>query len=116
MTREFLLGAGRGMAPARGLVFRIGSRSRDVSAESRKMRQPWCPAEPIRVSERFRLTLEATILALEAGAGRDERMVPLLEDAEHRRRQERLVAAQLERAYRLRKLLARTTIGPTRAA
>lgn len=77
---------------------------------------PRTNSEPIRVSERFRLTLESTILALEAGAARDERVVPLLEDQDHRRRQQRLVAAQLERAFRLRELLARTAIAPSRVA
>ncbi len=67
-------------------------------------------SEPIRVSERFRLTLEAAILDLEAGAARDERLVPRLENADHRRRQQHLVAAQLERAFRLRELLERTTV------
>jgi hypothetical protein len=87
-----------------------------LSADAEKMLPPWCPAEPIRVSERFRRTLEAAILALEAGAARDERVTALLEDADHRRRQRLLVAAQLERAYRLRELLARTAIRPQRAA
>jgi hypothetical protein len=70
--------------------------------------------DPIRVSERFRLTLESTILELEAGAARDERILPLLEDEDHRRRQRLLVAAQLERAFRLRDLLARTARQPER--
>lgn len=73
--------------------------------------------EPIRVSERFRLTLEATIMDLEADAARDERALRLLENADHRRRQQLLVAAQLERAFRLRELLDRTTVrlDPVRA-
>jgi hypothetical protein len=69
-------------------------------------------SEPIRVSERFRLTLESAILELEAGAAHDERLLPLLEDADHRRRQELLVARQLDRAFRLRELLARTVRYP----
>jgi hypothetical protein len=73
-------------------------------------------SETIRVSERFRLTLESTILDLEAGAARDERIVPLLDDPDHRRRQQLLVARQLDRAFRLRELLARTTLRPERAA
>jgi hypothetical protein len=64
--------------------------------------------EPFRVSERFRLTLESAILELEANAARDERALPLLTDPDHRRRQQRLIDAQLERAFRLRELLART--------
>jgi hypothetical protein len=79
------------------------------------MRLPTAP-EPIHVSERFRLTLESAILDLEAGAARDERALPLLENADHRRRHQLLVASQLERAFRLRELLARTTLWPQRAA
>jgi hypothetical protein len=73
-------------------------------------------SEPFRVSERFRLTLEATILDLEAGAARDERILPLLDDPDHRRRQQLLVARQLDRAFRLRELLARTRLRSDRAA
>jgi len=71
---------------------------------------------PIHVSARFRLTLESTILALEAAAARDERLIPLLDNPDHRRRQRLLVATQLEKAFRLRELLARTTIRPEQAA
>jgi hypothetical protein len=65
-------------------------------------------SEPYRVSDRFRLTLESSILTLEAGAARDERALSLIQDPDHRRRQQRLIDAQLERAFRLRELLART--------
>lgn len=75
-----------------------------------------CLPEAIHVSERFRLTLEATILDLEADAAQDERLIPLLQDPDHRRRQRLLVAAQLDRAYRLRELLARTSVHRDRAA
>jgi hypothetical protein len=81
---------------------------------SRFMSPTIAPA-PIYVSERFRLTLEATILDLEAGAARDERLLPLLKDKDHLRRQHLLVAAQLERAFRLRELLSRTSLRPERA-
>jgi len=73
-------------------------------------------SDPIRVSSRFRLTLEATILALEAGAARDERALRQLENADHRRRQQLLIAAQLERAFRLRELLERTLLRPDPAS
>lgn len=74
---------------------------------------PLPPAsEPFRVSDRFRLTLETTILELEAAAGRDERALRLIEDPDHRRRQQLLISAQLERAFRLRELLARTVACP----
>jgi hypothetical protein len=77
---------------------------------------PAVVSAPFHVSERFRLTLEATILDLEAGAARDERLLPLLKDKDHLRRQHLLVAAQLERAFRLRELLSRTAIRPGHAA
>jgi hypothetical protein len=77
---------------------------------------PTIAPAPIHVSERFRLTLEATILDLEAGAARDERLLPFIKDKDHLRRHRLLVAAQLERAFRLRELLSRTSIGPGRAA
>jgi hypothetical protein len=67
-------------------------------------------SEPIHVSARFRLTLESAILQLEANAARDEQLVHMLDDADHRRRQELLVAGQLERAFRLRELLRSTTL------
>ncbi len=70
--------------------------------------RPPADSEPFHVSDRFRLTLESSILSLEAGAARDERTLALIQDADHRRRQQRLVDAQLERAFRLRELLART--------
>jgi hypothetical protein len=69
-------------------------------------------SEPIHVSHRFRLTLESAILDLEAGAARDEGLLPLIEEPDHRRRQQLLVSTQLERAFRLRELLASTTLYP----
>jgi hypothetical protein len=74
------------------------------------------PAEPLYISDRFRVILETTILALESGAARDEQMLPQLVDWDHRRRQWQLVAAQLERAFQLRKLLAQTEARSERAA
>jgi hypothetical protein len=68
--------------------------------------------EPFRVSDRFRLTLESTILELEAGAAHDERILAQLRNEDHRRRQRLLIGAQLERAFRLRELLARTIRQP----
>ena len=56
----------------------------------------------------IRLALESAILELEANAGRDERTLALLTDPDHHRRQQRLIDAQLERAFRLRELLTRT--------
>lgn len=45
------------------------------------------PEPNIHVSARFRLTLESTILDLEAGARHDERVLRQLQDPDHRRRQ-----------------------------
>jgi hypothetical protein len=66
-------------------------------------------AEPLHVSARFQLTLQSAILALEADAAEDERTLPLLNDADHRRRQQLLIDRQLDRAFRLHELLSRTT-------
>ncbi len=80
------------------------------------MRPPLCDSEPIHVSARFRITLESSILALEAGAARDEKAIPMLDDPDHRRRQRLLVGSQLLRASQLRELLARTALRCERAA
>ncbi|HEX3663227.1 MAG TPA: hypothetical protein VHU89_17450 [Acidobacteriaceae bacterium] len=75
-----------------------------------------CTSEPFHVSARFRLTMEIAIRDLEAGAARDERLLSQLVDPEHRRRQQLLVRSQLERAFQLHELLARTCIRTDRAA
>jgi hypothetical protein len=80
------------------------------------MRRPSWISEPFHVSARFRLTMETAIRDLEAGAARDERLLPLLDDFGHRQRQQRLVESQLERAFQLNELLARTCVRPERAA
>ena len=80
------------------------------------MPRPHCTSEPFHVSARFRLTMESAIRNLEAGAARDERLLPLLHDPSHRRRQQLLVERQLERAFQLQELLARTCVRPERAA
>lgn len=80
------------------------------------MRRPICTSEPFHVSARFRLTMEIAIHDLEAGAARDAQLLPLLEDPGHRRRHLRLVESQLERAFQLHELLARTCVRPERAA
>lgn len=69
-----------------------------------------CISEPIHVSARFRVTLESAIAALDVGAARDEQMIPLLTDVDHRRRQRLLIGAQRLRAQQLRELLARTIL------
>lgn len=72
--------------------------------------------EPYPVSPRFRISLEAAILALQAAAAQDERNLALLQDQDHRRRHSLLVAAQLERAFRLNELLECTSVLRDRAA
>jgi len=61
--------------------------------------------KPMQVSSRFRATIEATILELERNAARDERVLPTLLSADHRRRQRLLVEEQLDKAFRLREML-----------
>jgi hypothetical protein len=79
------------------------------------MQSPLNSSEAIYVGVRFRLALERTILALEAGAAHDEQVIERLDDPDHRRRQRLLVGCQLLRAFRLRELLARTALRPERA-
>jgi hypothetical protein len=80
------------------------------------MRRPLCTSEPFHVSARFHLTMETAIRDLEAGAAHDERLLPLLDDASHRQRHQRLVESQLERAFQLHELLGRTCVRPEVAA
>jgi hypothetical protein len=72
-------------------------------------------AEPVQVSSRFRSTIEATILELERNAARDERILPTLLNADHRRRQQLLVEKQLDKAFRLREMLALLSLRQERA-
>jgi hypothetical protein len=62
--------------------------------------------EPIQVSPRFRSAIEARILELERDAARDERALAKLTNPEHRRRHQTLVDKQLDKAFRLREMLA----------
>jgi len=80
------------------------------------MRSTFRISEPIHISARFRLTLESAILELEDGAAEDERTLMLLDDPDHRRRQQLLVTRQLERAFQLRELLDRTSVRMERPA
>ena len=75
-----------------------------------------CTCEPYHVSARFHLTMEVAIRDLEAGAARDAQLLSLLDDPGHRRRQQLLVESQLERAFQLQELLARTRVRTDRAA
>jgi hypothetical protein len=67
-------------------------------------------AEPVResiqVSSRFRSTIEATILELERNAALDEQFLTTLRNPDHRRRQRLLIEKQLDKAFRLREMLA----------
>jgi hypothetical protein len=64
------------------------------------------PAEPIEVSPRFRSAVEAKILELERNAARDEQALAALLSPDHRRRQQLLIETQLDKAFRLREMLA----------
>ncbi|MFZ0633756.1 MAG: hypothetical protein WA374_19175 [Acidobacteriaceae bacterium] len=82
----------------------------------RTIRRPLCTYEPFHVSARFRLTMETAIRDLEAGAARDEQLLPLIDDPSHRRRHQLLIESQLERAFKLHELLAHTCVRADRAA
>ena len=92
------------------LIVTIGCSGKIFSPAVDKMISLCYTCEPIHVSVRFRRAMESAILGLEAGAARDERILPAIGDADHRRRQLLLVNRQLERAFRLRELLARTVL------
>jgi len=62
--------------------------------------------EPIEVSPRFRSAIEARILELERNAASDEQTLSQLSHPDHRRRQQMLVDKQLDKAFRLREMLA----------
>ncbi len=62
--------------------------------------------EPIQVSPRFRSAIEARILELERNAAQDERALAALTHPDHCRRHRLLVDKQLEKAFRLREMLA----------
>jgi len=66
--------------------------------------------EPIQVSPRFRSAIEARILELERDAARDERALAKLTSPEHRRRHQMLVDKQLDKAFRLREMLAQVCV------
>jgi hypothetical protein len=63
--------------------------------------------EGFEISPKFRRTVEERIARLERGAAYDEGQISLLEDADHIRRQMRLVAAQRAEALRMRLFLDR---------
>jgi hypothetical protein len=71
--------------------------------------------EPLQITPRFRTAVETRILQLERDAARDERTLQTLTNPDHRRRQQMLVDKQLEKAFRLREMLALVTTRAARA-
>ena len=69
--------------------------------------------EPLQVTPRFRTAIESRILELERNAAEDERTLRSLTSPDHRRRHQMLIDKQLDKAFRLREMLALIT---TRAA
>lgn len=69
-------------------------------------------AEPIsfEISPRYRRAIEEHIARLECDAEFDEAQVARLEDADHIRRQMRLVAVERAEALRMRRFLDRTSV------
>lgn len=63
--------------------------------------------EGFEISPRFRQTVEDRIARLERDAAHDEAQVALLDDADHIRRQMRLVILQRAEALRMRLFLDR---------
>ena len=62
--------------------------------------------EPLQITPRFRSAVETRIAQLERDAARDERVLKSLTNADHRRRQQMLIDKQLDKAFRLREMLA----------
>ncbi len=71
--------------------------------------------EPMQITPRFRTAVEARILQLERNAASDERVLRSLTNRDHRRRQEMLIEKQLDRAFRLREMLALVTTHAARS-
>jgi ribosome-associated translation inhibitor RaiA len=66
-------------------------------------------SEAYEISPRFRRIVEERVARLERDAAQDEANVMQLDDADHIRRQMRLVAAQRVEALRMRIFLDRAT-------
>ena len=62
--------------------------------------------EPFEVSFRFRSAVVSAIFRLEHNAAQDEQTLPGLANEGHQRRQRLLIEKQLDRAFRLREMLA----------
>ena len=69
----------------------------------------WSPPESFEISPRFRQSIEERIARLERDADMDEAQLAFLENADHIRRQMRLVAIQRAEALRMRIFLDRAT-------
>ncbi|WP_446745231.1 hypothetical protein [Silvibacterium acidisoli] len=67
-------------------------------------------SEPIQVSDRFRATVQDSILELERNAARDEQVLKTLTNPDHRRRQMLLIQKQLDKAFRLHEMLGRLAV------
>jgi hypothetical protein len=66
--------------------------------------------ESYEISPRFRQTVDARISRLEKDASADEAIAAVLTDADHVRRQMRLVAVQRAEALRMRLFLDRARV------
>ncbi len=71
--------------------------------------------DPFQITPRFRNAVEKRILQLERDAAQDERVLKSLTSPDHRRRQQMLIDRQLEKAFRLREMLALVTTRAERA-
>jgi hypothetical protein len=74
--------------------------------ESEGFMTPDLIGEPLQVSPRFRSAIEARILELERNAALDEQTLSGLTHPDHRRRHQMLIDKQLDKAFRLREMLA----------
>jgi hypothetical protein len=109
------MGNRRGIARRRTYRYDRRSDEKLQAKDFRSKSGPWMGAglmtpdlirEPIQVSPRFRSAIEARFLELERNAGQDERALATLTHSDHRRRHRLLVEKQLEKAFRLREMLA----------
>jgi hypothetical protein len=79
------------------------------------MIKPVSNHDGFEISPRFRHSIEERIARLENNAAQDEACVAALENADHIRRQMRLVSMQRSEALRMRIFLARSRARPSRA-
>lgn len=69
--------------------------------------------EGFEISPRFRRSIELRVARLEQDADQDQAIIAALENADHIRRQVRLVAIQRSEALRMRIFLQRSRVRPT---